>query len=109
MLDDCLRPEVRLRGRRRQEVDGLEPCTHPHVVGAFAYRLRRDEHWPIAYCDECLEVLTGRDPLLKLTKRPRWRDDERNRAARSWVRQWPRPGRPRRRVPPVEIAWPDAA
>lgn len=111
MLDDCLHPDVRLR-RRRFEARRREQrlsCPHLHVVDAFAYRRSRDEHWPVTFCDDCLQILAGRDPLLRLVKRPRWRFDEQNRIVRRWVRQWPRPGRPRRSAPPVEVAWPDAA
>jgi hypothetical protein len=108
MQDDCLDPRLQARSRRRANVAPRE-CGHPHTSHAFAYRRSRDEHWPVSYCDECLTVLAGRDPLVKAGRRPRWKYDERNVTAARWAREWPKGGRPRRRIPPSEIAWPDAA
>jgi hypothetical protein len=109
MRDDVLGPEVRLRRRRDGSAQPGASCAHEEVVHAFAYRRSRDEHWPLSFCTGCLAVLAGRDPLLRAGRRPRWKYDERNVAAARWSREWPKPGRPRTRTPPAEIAWPDAA
>ena len=109
MRDDCLEPELRLRRRHDGLTRGRTPCSHLHTIHAFAYRRSRDEHWPVSFCDDCLIILAGRDPLLMTRKRPRWKFDERNIAAARWLREWPKSGRPRKRTPPLEIAWPDAA
>jgi hypothetical protein len=109
MRDDVLEPEVRLRRRRDCLTHGGSPCPHLNTVRAFAYRGSRDEHWPVSFCDDCLTILAGRDPLVRRGSRPRWKFDERNLAATRWARQWPKAGRPRTRTPPSEVAWPDAA
>jgi hypothetical protein len=108
MRDDCLEPELRARSRRSFSVEPGE-CDHPQVTQAFAYRRSRDEHWPVSFCDACLTLVAGRDPLVKAGRRPRWKYDERNVTAARWAREWPKSGRPRRRLPPSEIDWPDAA
>jgi hypothetical protein len=105
--DDRLEPELQTRSRRAN----AEPreCGHPRTSHAFAYRRSRDEHWPVSFCDDCLTLLAGRDPLVKAERLPRWKFHERNVTAARWAREWPKGGRPRKRVPPFEIAWPDAA
>jgi hypothetical protein len=107
--DDCLEPELLPRSQRSADVRERRECSHLCTSHAFAYRRSRDEHWPVSFCDECLTLLAGRDPLVKAEQLPRWKFHERNVTAARWAREWPKRGRPRTRIPPSEIAWPDAA
>ena len=108
MHDDRLESVLTLRRSRPPHPSKRRACRHTRWALAFAYRRSRDEHWPIAYCEDCLTILAGRDPLAR-SKRPRWRRDARNVAAARWSREWPKPGRPRGERPPASTAWPEAA
>lgn len=108
MHDDRLESSLTLRRSRPPHPRVRRACGHMRRALAFAYRRSRDEHWPVAYCQDCLTVLAGRDPLAR-AKRPRWRRDERSVAAARWSREWPKPGRPRGQTPPASTAWPEAA
>jgi len=109
MRDDCLDQQLRLRWPRDEVTRVPSACSHVHVDNAFAYRRSQNVHWPVSFCADCLTILGGRDPLMKMSKRPRWKFHERNVAVARWARDWPAPGRPRKRTPPLEVAWPDAA
>ena len=65
------------RGSRRTRLTDCEGCAHERVIGAFAHRRSRDEHWPIAYCLDCYAIVAGLDPLVR-SRRPRWKFDEQN-------------------------------
>lgn len=106
--DDRLEPALTPRGVRPPHPDVRKRCAHARRGEAFAYRRSRDEHWPISYCEDCLTVLAGQDPLGRL-KRPRSKLDPRNVAAARWAREWPKRGRPPAGRPPETVAWPDAA
>jgi hypothetical protein len=108
MHDDRLEPSLTPRRIRPPHPSVRQTCAHARRARAFAYRRSRDEHWPVAYCEDCLAILAGRDPLAR-SKRPRWRLDERNVAAARWSRDWPKRGLPRAERPPASIAWPEAA
>ena len=108
MHDDRLESALTLRQTRPPHPRVRRTCVHTRRAVAFAYRRSRDEHWPVAYCEDCLTILAGRDPLMR-TKRPRWRRDARNVAVARWERAWPKPGRPRADRPPPLVAWPEAA
>lgn len=108
MHDDRLESVLTLRRARPPHPRVRHTCVHARRAVAFAYRRSRDEHWPIAYCEDCLTILAGRDPLAR-AKRPRWKRDARNVAIARWERAWPKPGRPRADRPPPFVAWPEAA
>ena len=108
MHDDRLESALTLRRARPPHPRVRYACVHARRAVAFAYRRSRDEHWPIAYCEDCLTILAGRDPLAR-AKRPRWKRDARNVAVARWERAWPKPGRPRADRPPPFVAWPEAA
>ncbi len=108
MHDDLLQPSVTPRGKSRRDRDASEGCIHGRVVRAFAHRQSRDEHWPIAYCEECFSVLAGRDPLLR-GRRPRSKSDARHVVDSRWKKQWPKRGRPRQDSPAPTTVWPDLA
>ena len=88
MHDDRLESTLTLRRKRPPHPRIRRACGHPRRALAFAYRRSRDEHWPIAYCEDCLTILAGRDPLAR-AKRRRWRRDARNAAVARWSRDWP--------------------
>ena len=108
MHDDRLESALTLRRTRPPHPRVRRTCRHATHAVAFAYRRSRDEHWPVAYCEDCLTILAGRDPLAR-AKRPRWRRDARNTAVARWTRAWPKPGRPRAERPPPFVSWPEAA
>jgi hypothetical protein len=108
MHDDRLESALTLRRTRPPHPRVRRACRHARRAVAFAYRRSRDEHWPVAYCEDCLTILAGRDPLAR-AKRPRWRRDARNVAVARWTRAWPKPGRPRAERPPPFVSWPEAA
>lgn len=108
MNDDRLEPSLIPRRSRPPHPSVRSTCPHTRRALAFAYRRSRDEHWPIAYCEDCLAILAGCDPLAR-SKRPRWKPDRRNVAAARWSREWPKRGLPRAEKPPASIAWPEAA
>jgi hypothetical protein len=108
MHDDGLEPTLTLRRSRPPHPSVRLGCGHVRIARAFAYRRLRDEHWPVAYCVDCLTILAGRDPLAR-SKRPRWKLDERNVAIARWSREWPKRGRPRAERPPASTSWPEAA
>ena len=108
MRDDQLEGVLTPRGRRRTRLTDCEGCAHERVIGAFAHRRSRDEHWPIAYCLDCYAIVAGLDPLVR-SRRPRWKFDEQNLVVARWTRDWPKRGRPRADAPPASTSWPDAA
>jgi hypothetical protein len=108
LQDDQLEEALTARGSRPPHPSVRNGCEHARQSLAFAYRRSRDEHWPIAFCEECLTVLAGRDPLAR-SSRPRWKRDERDAAAARWLREWPKRGRPRAGRPAESTAWPEAA
>jgi hypothetical protein len=108
MHDDRLESALTLRRVRPPHPRVRRTCAHARRAVVFAYRRSRDEHWPVAYCEDCLTILAGRDPLAR-AKRPRWRRDARHVAITRWTRAWPKPGRPRGERPPRSVAWPEAA
>jgi hypothetical protein len=91
----AVRPRVKHRG----------DCDHPEIIRAFAYDEWMNEHWPIRFCDECLRILSGREP------RPGFdpHDPVSELIAAKWSREWPKPGKPRTFKPRADLAWPDAA
>jgi len=107
MHDDRLESALTLRRVRPPHPRVRHTCVHARRAIAFAYRRARDEHWPVAYCEDCLTILAGRDPLAR-DKRRRRRRDARDVAVSRWARAWPKPGRPRDEPPP-SVAWPEAA
>jgi len=107
MNDDRLEPEITPR-RPYRATCARAACPHDRTAPGFAHRRSRDEHWPIVFCEGCLTILAGRDPLNR-NGLPRWKHHERNRVAARWSRQWPKSGRPRREDPPETTVWPDAA
>ena len=109
MQDDCLEPWMTPRRSRAPRARDRQRCRHVRLAGAFAHRRSRDEHWPIVYCEDCLTILAGRDPLARSLQLPRWKFDERNVIAARWAREWPKRGRPRADRPAGSVAWPDAA
>jgi hypothetical protein len=108
MRDDRLEPALTLRGKRRTRLSATENCPHETVRQAFAHRRSRDEHWPIVYCADCFRILAGLDPLVRQSV-PRWKFHEQNLVVARWTRDWPKAGKPRQAVPPVDVSWIDAA
>lgn len=107
MQDDLLEPTVTLRASRPPPPSRRPACEHGRRTQAFAFRRSRDEHWPISYCEDCLTVLAGRDPLARWRRRRKLREPDL--AAAQWSRAWPKRGRPRADRPPRSVAWPEAA
>jgi len=103
MHDDRLESALTLRRARPPHPRVRYACVHARRAVAFAYRRSRDEHWPIAYCEDCLTVLAGRDPLARALP-PCDRD-----VPGVTLPAWPKPGRPRADRPPPFVAWPEAA
>lgn len=80
---------------------------HREPVEAWAPLLEAAEtefHWPIRYCPECRTILEG-DALNPPIDAPL----ETVIAWDKWRSRWFKKGRPRRAVPPDDVAWPDAA
>ena len=67
MRDDHLEGVLTPRGSRRTRLTDCEGCAHERVIGAFAHRRSRDEHWPIAYCLDCYAIVAGLDPLVRVS------------------------------------------
>ena len=82
-------------------------CAHasPHEV--FAYARVLEVHWPIAFCNDCLAILEGRDPFgfrdALQSSGAVTLDDV---IARKWANEWPKDGKPQAKRPPVGLAWP---
>ena len=84
-----------------------ETCAHTSPQEVFAYARVLEVHWPMVFCDDCLEILEGRKPFAVLDA------PESSGAlnfeeiiARKWAKDWPREGKPRTKRPPAGTAWP---
>jgi hypothetical protein len=108
MQDDQLESAMSPRGVRPPHPSARAACSHVRQARAFAYRRSRDEHWPVAYCEDCLTLVAGRDPLARSSKARSRRDGGKFVNAR-WSHDWPKRGRPRADRPPESIDWPEAA
>lgn len=84
-------------------------CRHENLADGFAYIEWYDEHWPIRMCRDCRSILEGRDPHPDRRSGRAWEFDTEDVIAAQWAKQWPKPGRPRRKKPPASIEWPKAA
>ncbi len=93
--------------------DGARPhpatCAHAALQEVFAHARDSDVHWPIAFCDTCLTIVHGRQPLgLRDASAPS-RGPFEDLIAKKWAKDWPRPGKPRTKRPPAGTAWPQSA
>lgn len=84
-------------------------CDHQTVADGFAYIEWYDEHWPIRVCLGCRSIVAGRDPHPDRRPRRAWEVEPEDVIAAQWAKQWPKPGRPRRKKPPASTEWPEAA
>lgn len=102
----CLWSEVSLRkppGPKRNAMD----CDHSEPIDAWALLIDAEEadfHWPIRYCAECHAILEG-----GMLHPPVDAPIETHIVWDTWRKRWFKRGRPRRGIPPDEVAWPDAA
>ena len=81
------------------------PHTSPQEV--FAYARVLEVHWPMVFCDDCLEILEGRKPFA-VPDAPESSGglNFEEIIARKWAKDWPREGKPQRKRPPAGTAWP---
>ena len=85
-------------------------CAHASLQEVFAYARVSEVHWPIAFCNDCLVILEGREPFA-------FRDAPQSGGAvtlesvigRKWAKEWPRDGKPQTKRPPAGIPWPKTA
>ena len=85
----------------------MRPCL---AAGSLRLRARLEVHWPIAFCNDCLAILEGRDPFgfrdALQSSGAVTLDDV---IARKWANEWPKDGKPQAKRPPVGLAWPKTA
>jgi hypothetical protein len=78
----------------------------PRPTAAWAYLLAviAEWHWPIRFCPDCRTILDGhalKPPLGAALEEVMVWDQ--------WTKRWLKKGKPRRPIPPPDVAWPDAA
>jgi hypothetical protein len=110
LRSDRLAEEVKLN----RPPTGVRPhrgtCAHTSVQEVFAYARVLEVHWPIAFCNDCLAILEGREPFA-------FRDAPQSSGAvtledvinRKWAKEWPQEGKPRTKRPPAGTTWPKTA
>ena len=85
-------------------------CAHASLQEVFAYARVLDVHWPIAFCNDCLAILEGREPFaLRDAHQPSGAVTLEDVIARKWAKEWPRDGKPQTKRPPPGTAWPKTA
>jgi len=102
----CLWSEVDLRKPPSPKRNESE-CDHSEPIDAWAVLTggtKTDFHWPIRYCPECRVILEGAE-LRPSIDAP----IDTHIVWDAWRKRWFKKGRPRRGIPPDEVAWPHAA
>ena len=105
MQNGSLAEEVKLN-RSTSDRSPRGTCAHTSTQEVFAYARELEVHWPIVFCDDCLEILEGRKPFAA-------RDAPEASAgtfdaiiARKWANTWPQEGTPQTKRPPAGTTWP---
>ena len=82
-------------------------CAHTSLQEVFAYARVSDVHWPIAFCNDCLVIVEGREPVaLRESSGAVTLGDV---IGRKWAKDWPQEGKPRTKRPPAGTTWPKSA
>ena len=107
MQNGSLAEEVKLNRPPTGGRSSRETCAHTSLQEVFAYARVLEVHWPMVFCDDCLEILEGRKPFA-VPDAPESSGALNFEAiiARKWAKDWPREGKPRTKRPPAGIAWP---
>jgi hypothetical protein len=84
-------------------------CAHGALQEVFAHARDADVHWPMAYCDDCLTIVHGREPLALRDASGAGGDPFENLIAKKWAKDWPAPGKPHAKRPPAGTTWPKGA
>ena len=63
MQNGSLAEEVKLTGAPSGGRSSRGTCAHASPQEVFAYARVLEVHWPMVFCDDCLEILEGRKPF----------------------------------------------
>ena len=107
MQNGSLAEEVKLNRPPTGDRSSRETCGHTSPQEVFAYARMLEVHWPMVFCDDCLEILEGRKPFA-VPDAPESSGalNFEEIIARKWAKDWPREGKPRTKRPPAGTAWP---
>lgn len=65
-------------------------CAHASLQEVFAYARVSEVHWPIAFCNDCLVIVEGREPFaLRESSGAVALEDV---IGRKWAKEWPQEG-----------------
>jgi hypothetical protein len=107
MQNGSLAEEVKLNRPPTGGRSSRGTCAHASPQEVFAYARVLEVHWPMVFCDDCLEILEGRKPFaVPDAPEPGGALNFGEIIARKWAKDWPREGKPRTKRPPAGTAWP---
>ena len=109
MQNGTLAEEVKLNRSSTGARSPRGACAHASPQEVFAYARVLEVHWPMVFCDDCLEILEGRKPFGGDPPESSGAATFEEIIARKWAKDWPQEGKPQMKRPPAGTTWPKRA